>query len=234
MAQTNHETDSSTDPSATETDGERLRRFAGSRPDSLGDVRETYADQADTFARMAPLDRLLLGRYRRRLFGRASGRVLDVACGVGTNARYVPETTDYVGVDLSPEMLKRAENRVERFRRGETLLDMDAQALAFPDDRFDTVVSSLTTCTFPDPVAALNEMGRVCVPDGRVLLLEHGRSSVEAVGRFQDWRADAHYEKHSCRWNQEPLEVVSRSKLSVKASRTGLFGVLTAMRADPE
>ena len=234
MARTNHETDSSTDPSATETDGERLRRFAGSRPDSLGDIRETYADQADTFARMAPLDRLLLGRYRRRLFGRASGRVLDVACGVGTNARYVPETTDYVGVDLSPEMLERAENRVERLRRGETLLEMDAQALAFPDDRFDTVVSSLTTCTFPDPVAALNEMGRVCAPDGRVLLLEHGRSSVEAVGRFQDWRADAHYEKHSCRWNQEPLEVVSRSKLSVKASRTGLFGVLTAMRADPE
>ena len=234
MARTNHETDSSTDPSATETDGERLRRFAGSRPDSLGDVRETYADQADTFARMAPLDRLLLGRYRRRLFGRASGRVLDVACGVGTNARYVPETTDYVGVDLSPEMLERAENRVERLRRGETLLEMDAQALAFPDDRFDTVISSLTTCTFPDPVAALNEMGRVCAPDGRVLLLEHGRSSVEAVGRFQDWRADAHYEKHSCRWNQEPLEVVSRSKLSVKASRTRLFGVLTAMRADPE
>jgi len=234
MARTNHETDSSTDPSATETDGERLRRFAGSRPDSLGDIRETYADQADTFVRMAPLDRLLLGRYRHRLFGRASGRVLDVACGVGTNARYVPETTDYVGVDLSPEMLERAENRVERLRRGETLLEMDAQALAFLDDRFDTVVSSLTTCTFPDPVAALNEMGRVCAPDGRVLLLEHGRSSVEAVGRFQDWRADAHYEKHSCRWNQEPLEVVSRSKLSVKASRTGLFGVLTAMRADPE
>ena len=234
MTRTNRGTDSSTDPSATETDGERLRRFAGSRPDSLGDIRETYADQADTFARMAPLDRLLLGRYRRRLFRRASGRVLDVACGVGTNARYVPETTDYVGVDLSPEMLERAENHVERLRRGETLLEMDAQALAFPGDRFDTVVSSLTTCTFPDPVAALNEMGRVCAPDGRVLLLEHGRSSVEAVGRFQDWRADAHYEKHSCRWNQEPLEVVSRSKLSVEASRTGLFGVLTAMRADPE
>jgi ubiquinone/menaquinone biosynthesis C-methylase UbiE len=234
MARTNHETDSTAEPSATETDSERVGRFAGPRPDSAGDIRETYADQADTFARMAPLDRLFLGRYRRRLFGRATGRVLDVACGVGTNARYVPATTDYVGVDLSPEMLEQAENRVEGLRRGETLFEMDAQALAFPDDRFDTVISSLTTCTFPDPVAALNEMGRVCAPDGRVLLLEHGRSDVELVGRLQDWRADAHYEKHSCRWNQEPLETVSRSDLWVEASRTGLFGVITAIRADPE
>jgi ubiquinone/menaquinone biosynthesis C-methylase UbiE len=111
---------------------------------------------------------------------------------------------------------------------------MDAQALAFPDDRSDTVISSLTTCTVPDPVAALNEMERVCAPDGRALLLEHGRSDVELVGRLQDWRADAHYEKHSCRWNQEPLETASRSDLSVEASRTGLFGVITAIRADPE
>ncbi|WP_123534867.1 class I SAM-dependent methyltransferase [Halosimplex salinum] len=206
---------------------------AGRRPDSLDDIRETYADQADTVARMRWLDRLLLGRYRRRLFGQATGRVLDVACGIGTNADYVPETTEYVGIDVSPEMLREAEARSPRLVRGETLFEMDAQALAFPDDSFETVISSLSTCTFPDPVAALDEMNRVCEPNGQVLLLEHGRSSVELLGRFQDWRADAHYEKHNCRWNQEPLELVSRSELSVTTSATGMLGVITGIRAEP-
>jgi hypothetical protein len=76
-------------------------------------------------------------------------------------------------------------------------------------------------------------MGRVCVPDGRVLLLEHGRSSVGPIARFQDWRADAHYEKHSCRWNQNPLEVVSRSPLTTVESSTALLGIVTAIEARP-
>jgi ubiquinone/menaquinone biosynthesis C-methylase UbiE len=189
MARTNHKTDSTAEPSATETDSERVGRFAGPRPDSAGDIRETYADQADTFKRMAPLDRLFLGRYRRRLFGRATGRVLDVACGVGTNARYVPATTDYVGVDLSPDMLARAARRHDDLERGTTLLEMDAQHLAFEADSFDTVISSLSTCTFPDPVAALRETSRVCRTDGRILLLEHGHASVGTVSSFQEWQA---------------------------------------------
>ena len=33
------------------------------------------------------------------------------------------------------------------------------------DDSFDAVISALSTCTFPDPVAALREMERVCKPE---------------------------------------------------------------------
>ncbi|WP_436925715.1 class I SAM-dependent methyltransferase [Halosimplex amylolyticum] len=213
--------------------GAETAERTGRRPDSLADIRETYADQAETVARMRWLDRLLVGRYRRRLFERATGRVLDVACGTGTNAEYVPESAEYVGVDISPEMLREADEELRRLGRAGTLAEMDAQALAFPDDSFETVISSLSTCTFPDPVAALDEMNRVCEPDGQVLLLEHGRSSVELFGRFQDWRADAHYEKHSCRWNQEPLALVSQSALALRESSTRLFGVITAIRAEP-
>jgi ubiquinone/menaquinone biosynthesis C-methylase UbiE len=46
----------------------------------------------------------------------------------------------------------------------------------------------LATCSYLNPIAALGEMKRVCKPDGRLLLLEHGRSSWELVGRFQDAR----------------------------------------------
>ncbi|WP_232702743.1 class I SAM-dependent methyltransferase [Halobacterium wangiae] len=203
------------------------------RAHSLDEVRETYAEQADQMDRFRWLNHLFTGRYRQRLFGRAEGRVLDVACGTGLNARYLPASTTYVGIDASPEMLEKARHRVGAWDRVEGLHEMDAQALEFPDDSFDTVVSSLSTCTFPDPVAALDEMARVCEPDGRVLLLEHGRSSVGPLARFQDWRADAHYENHSCRWNQEPLALLENSDLEVQSASTALLGVITAIEAAP-
>ena len=156
-----------------------------------------------------------------------------MACGLGLNRLYLPETVEYVGVDVSPAMLARAERRFEGLERGDTLREMDAQDLAFPDDSFDTVISSLSTCTVPDPVAALREMARVCRPDGRILLVEHGRSDVGAIARFQDWRADAHYRAEGWRWNQEPLELVDRAGLSVRGITTGLLGIVTAIEATP-
>jgi ubiquinone/menaquinone biosynthesis C-methylase UbiE len=222
---------SSTDDSSPIGD---TRALAGHPRQSIADVRETYRERAATIDRMSWLDRLLTGRYRQSLFGDASGRVLDVACGIGTNARYLPEDSEYVGIDISPEMLAKAAQRLDDRPRETTLHEIDAQDLAFPDDSFETVISSLSTCTFPDPVEALSEMGRVCTSDGRILLLEHGRSSVGPIARFQDWRADAHFEKHSRRWNQNPLEPVSQSPLSVVASSTAFLGIITAIEARPE
>jgi ubiquinone/menaquinone biosynthesis C-methylase UbiE len=207
--------------------------MASDRWMSADDVREVYADQADTMARIAPVNRLLTGRYRRDLFGRAEGRVLDVACGMGMNRDYLPDGVEYVGVDLSPEMLAKAEARDHRLERGETLFEMNAANLAFDDDEFDTVVSSLSTCTFPDPIAALREMARVCKPDGTIRLLEHGRSDVGPVARFQEWGADAHYEREGCRWTQEPLENVTEAGLVVRDVQTGFLGMITAIEAEP-
>jgi ubiquinone/menaquinone biosynthesis C-methylase UbiE len=204
------------------------------RTASPATIRDTYADQADTMDRLDVLNRLFTGRYRHGLFGRGEGRVLDVACGVGTNRRYLPADVEYVGVDLSPDMLTKAAGRHDDLERGESLLEMDAQDLAFEDDSFDTVVSSLSTCTFPDPIAALQEMQRVCRPGGRILLLEHGRSSVGPIASVQEWRADAHFEKHACRWTQEPLELVRAAGLAVEDSSTALFGVITAIEARPD
>jgi len=208
----------------------------GARPFSADGIRSVYADQAETMSRMDVCNRLVTGRARKRLFGRATGVVLDVACGVGTNRRYLPPKTTYVGLDLSPAVLAQAAARLADDDDGPSvagLCEGDAGRLPVGDDAVDTVVSSLSTCTFPDPVAALDEFGRVCRPEGRVLLLEHGRSSVGPVARFQEWRAEAHYRKHACRWTQEPLDVVAQSSLSVERSRTGLLGMLTAIEARP-
>lgn len=57
----------------------------------------------------------------------------------------------------------------------------DAQALEFPDGRFDTVVATLCLCTIPDERRALAEAYRVLRPGGRLLLLEHVRGPVGPV-----------------------------------------------------
>lgn len=212
-----------------ETGGRQTTETPTERKKTVEDIQDAYARYADWIDRFGWLDRLLTGRYRRRQFGDASGRVLDVACGTGPNFRYLPDSVELVGIDVSQEMLDRARTELDRLDRDGTLARMDAQSLEFADDSFDTVVSSFSTCTFPDPVAALQEMQRVCAPDGRILLVEHGRSDVELIARYQEWRAESHYERAGCRATQEPLAVVRRAGLSVDESDTGQFGRITSI-----
>ena len=123
----------------------------------------------------------LLGvnRLRYRMLQRASGTVLEVAIGTGKNLPYYPRGCRIIGADASKEMLAIAQRRASRLWLDVSFSLADAEALPFSDATFDTVVSSLSTCTFPDPVAALQEMARVCRLEGKVLLLEHGRSDRE-------------------------------------------------------
>ncbi|ARS90511.1 class I SAM-dependent methyltransferase [Natrarchaeobaculum aegyptiacum] len=200
---------------------------------TLEDVQDVYARNAPWIDRLGWLDHLLTGRYRRRQFDSAEGRVLDVACGSGSNFRYLPEAADIVGIDISEPLIEQARAELEALDRDGTVERMDAQALEFDDDSFDTVISSFSTCTFPDQEAALREMGRVCQPDGQILLLEHGRSDNPLLARVQEWRADAHYEQSGCRLTQEPLEVVDRAGLPVAEVETAQFGRITGIVCEP-
>lgn len=199
------------------------------RPMSTDEIRAAYDEYADMFHRFERVERLVTGRYRRERFGDVRGRVLDVACGTGTNAAYLPETVEYVGVDVSGEMLSKARDRLADLPVDGTLYRMDAQDLDFDDGAFDAVISAMSTCTFPDPLAALHEMDRVRAPGGTMRLVEHGRSDLAPLARFQEWRADAHYAKAGCRWTQDPREIVERAGLDPADVTTGLLGTITAL-----
>ncbi|RXK51161.1 class I SAM-dependent methyltransferase [Halorientalis pallida] len=201
---------------------------------AVSDIEDSYAEYADWMYRLEWLDRIVTGRYRQARFGDVEGRVLDVACGTGTNFRYLPDTVDLVGIDISPEMLANAAEQLTELGIDGTLQEMDAQELEFSDDSFDAVISALSTCTFPDPIAALREMERVCKPDGTIRLVEHGRSDIGPLATYQEWRADAHYAKTGCRWTQEPREIVSRAGLRVRDIDTGLFGTFTTFEITPD
>jgi ubiquinone/menaquinone biosynthesis C-methylase UbiE len=200
---------------------------------SVEEIQAAYDEQAELFHRFERVERLLTDRHRRRLFGGLDGRVLDVACGTGTNFPHFDPTVDLTGIDLSQAMLEKARERVDDLGLDGRLRQMDAQALEFEDDQFDTVVSALSTCTFPRPREALQEIQRVCAPDGQILLLEHGRSDIGPLARFQEWRSEAHYQKAGCQWTQEPLDLVESAGLEIERSRSALFGMLTTIVARP-
>ncbi|QCS43616.1 class I SAM-dependent methyltransferase [Natrinema versiforme] len=217
----------------THNENTNQQRSARRRSKSADEIADAYADVADKLARWRRLDRLFAGRYRRRQFEHANGRVLDVACGTGRNFRYLPSSSEVVGIDISAEMLAHARSELDRLELDGAVHQMDAQALDFPDDSFDTVISSFSTCTFPDPIAALHELERVCTPDGEILLLEHRRSDAAPLAWLQDWRADSHYEKNGCRLNHEPLETVEQAGLPVENALTAFFGLVTTIDATP-
>jgi ubiquinone/menaquinone biosynthesis C-methylase UbiE len=178
-------------------------------------------------------DLLGLRRLRRKLLERALGRVLEVAVGTGKSLTYYSRDCRVVALDLSKEMLNVARERAAKLSLDATFLVADAEALPFSDQSFDTVVSSFSTCTFPDPVAALEEMKRVCRPGGKVLLLEHGRSDREWLGRWQDRHADQFAKPLGCHWNREPLELVRKGGLHVITARRNWFGVFYEIEAAP-
>jgi len=172
-------------------------------------------------------------RLRRKWLDQATGRVLEVAAGTGKSFPYYQTGPTAVAIDLSREMLERARRRAGRLGRRYVFSVMDAEWLGFRDRSFDVVVSTLSTCTFPDPLRALREMGRVCREGGRILLIEHGRSDRAWAARYQDRRAEAHERMIGCRWNQEPVDLVEAAGLRIARADRRLLGVLHAIEARP-
>lgn len=170
---------------------------------------------------------------RKKLFSKARGNVLDVACGYGMNFPHLINATHITGVDFSPVMLVMARDLARRLGITVDLREGDAEALDFPDDSFDTVTSALSTCSFLDPIAALREMRRVCRPDGRILLVEHGRSQWEWLGRYQDRKVAQMIARAGCHWNQEPQTLVQEAGMSILSAERSLLGVFHAIDASP-
>lgn len=197
------------------------------------EIKRKYNDFASTYRTMERVQELLgLRKLRQRLLQRASGEVLEVACGTGANFPYYPQGCAVTAIDLSPAMVAIAEQRTKTVALDINIQLMDAERLAFREESFDTVVSSLTLCTFPDPITALEEMKRVCRKDGRILLLEHGQSSNRLVGRFQDIREDAHAKRLGCHWNREPLELVEQAGLCPIVTRRTFLGIFHEIEAN--
>ena len=129
---------------------------------------------------------LRYGDYKREWFSQVVGRTLLVAVGTGLDLQYFPQGSNVLGIDISWKMLEKAKEKSENTALNIKLVRMDTQMIGFMDNIFDTVVTSCTFCSVPDPVKGLCEIRRVLKPGGRLLMFEHVRSDIFWMGPMMD------------------------------------------------
>jgi phosphatidylethanolamine/phosphatidyl-N-methylethanolamine N-methyltransferase len=138
-------------------------------------VRHAYRRWAPvydyTFGQIAEAGR----KHAVEIINKHKGRVLEVGVGTGLSLPCYGAHLTVTGIDLSPEMLEKAREKVKRKKLDNVdgLHEMDAGALAFPDESFDTVVAMYVMTVVPDPDKVMKELERVCAPGGEVILVNH-------------------------------------------------------------
>ncbi len=158
--------------------------------------------------------------WRERLVGSAKGLVLEIGVGAGANFPFYPKDIEVTAVDFSKEMLIRAkEAAIECGVRAKFEM-MDIEYQEFPENTFDTIVSTLTFCGYNDPVTLLNKINKWVKPDGLILLMEHGISSNKVIGSIQKVVDPLFLKLVGCHQNREMNRILQQSGMNIiKAER---------------
>src|SRR6516164_1230747 len=135
---------------------------------------------------MPLFDRAFYYRYRRAAIGHATGRLLMLGLGPGTDLKFVPSAvTSVAAVEPVAAFRRTASRLADRLGIAVDVVDGTGESMPFPDNSFDSVHIGLVLCSVDDVAATLGEIRRVLVPGGRLVVLEHVRGD-GAMGRFQD------------------------------------------------
>jgi phosphatidylethanolamine/phosphatidyl-N-methylethanolamine N-methyltransferase len=201
-------------------------------------MADIEAHESKIYSEFAPLYDKIFGKiYYNRLeqvienLGIPPGaKVLEVGAGTGTAFPAYPLHCEIIGVDLAPDMLARARQKIQE--NGWThikVAEMNALDLKFPDNTFDYVMAFHVVTVVPDPVRMIAEAKRVCKPGGRIVIVNHFTSEIPLLGsltqaldpitRWLGWRTDLRLKPfiHNTRLTVET---------SYKMSKASLYDVL--------
>src|SRR5699024_4845576 len=93
-----------------------------------------------------------LGQWRAKLLKDADGKVLELAVGAGANFPYYSSDVEVTAVDISPNMINFARHAAQTEQIQAEFILNDLETLDFPENSFDTIVSTLSFCGYEDPV----------------------------------------------------------------------------------
>jgi phosphatidylethanolamine/phosphatidyl-N-methylethanolamine N-methyltransferase len=134
---------------------------------------------AAAYDRWAPIYDLVFGAVFKRgrsaaieAADRLGGRVLEVGVGTGISLPQYGKHVRLFGVDISEAILRKASDRVKTLGLDnvEGIAVMDAEALDFAEDSFDSVVAQYVITAVPNPEAALDEFARVVRQGGEIII----------------------------------------------------------------
>ncbi|MBC5637316.1 class I SAM-dependent methyltransferase [Ornithinibacillus sp. BX22] len=173
--------------------------------------------------------------WREKLIKSAYGKVLEVGVGVGANFPHYDKqkVSEIIGVDFSKEMIKSAEQQAITNQLHVHFIHQDVDTLSLQSNSFNSIVSTLTLCSYPDPVKTLNKYNDWCQEDGAVLFLEHGLSSNILLSMTQKV-VDPLYRRFSgCHCDRDILKIMEASKLQVKHIEQYWSGMVSLIWAKP-
>ncbi|MBT2679598.1 methyltransferase domain-containing protein [Bacillus sp. ISL-35] len=182
------------------------------------------------------MDKMIREDWRRDLLAGAYGDVLEAGVGTGANLSYYPSSIkSLIGVDFSSDMLKYAKQKASQLNAPYKmeLIEGDIQELPFPDNSFDTVVSTCVFCSVPDPVVGLGELRRVCKSDGQILMLEHMRSENQAAGLVMDLLNPVTVRMWGANINRETMANIKSAGLSVVGEERLMGSIMRRLLLSP-
>ncbi|HRD77932.1 MAG TPA: class I SAM-dependent methyltransferase [Hyphomicrobiaceae bacterium] len=159
-----------------------LRKQTGARGTRGAVVTMDEDTVKSAYRRWAPVYDHTFGKFASRgrrhaveIINQRQGRVLEVGVGTGLSLPDYERHLEIVGIDLSPEMLEKARERVasEGLDHVTSLHEMDASALSFKDESFDTTVAMYVMTVVPEPEKVMRELDRVTKVGGEVMLVNH-------------------------------------------------------------
>jgi ubiquinone/menaquinone biosynthesis C-methylase UbiE len=128
-------------------------------------------------------------RYqRKKVVPMASGTVLEIGIGTGLNLEHydASRVDRVIGLDPSETSWKIAQKRAAGLEFPLEFIGLPGEEIPLDDNSIDTVLVTFSLCTIPDPVAALEGMGRVLKPGGKLVFAEHGCAPDANVRKWQD------------------------------------------------
>ncbi len=132
-------------------------------------------------------DELVAGRKRALLEG-LTGTLVEIGSGTGPNLRYLPGNVRVVGVEPNPFMHPHFLRAAGELGQRVNLVRGEAEALPFPDESVEAVLSTLVLCSVGGLERALGEIHRILKPGGKLIFMEHvGAPRGTWLRRLQRW-----------------------------------------------
>ncbi len=152
-------------------------------------------------------------RILQEIFKDISGkRIIEFAAGSGDAIRFIQKNNSYVGVDISPGLLRQARKKFDRNGREDfELYVADACQTPFREELFDVALCNLSLNFFPDPEGFISELHRILRPNGTfycsIPVPERKRSKTTIHGRlYALGELRELFEKQDFRFSAFPFE----------------------------
>jgi len=160
-----------------------------------------------------------LARLRPILKKYLHGKIADIGCGVNTIYR---PGDDVTGVDISPECVRIMS---ERYPFGKWIVG-DARNTGLPEAAYDTVVCSHVLEHFWDQTTIIEEMKRICKPDGDIVIAVP-RNSNGPDHVHPKWYPSKIEDRIACHLKDATYIHCARAHWIIKGKRTAAAIVVT-------